>query len=152
MKINNKQNVRKTLSWIIVLILLDVLVFLGMIMFDIKKKMLLLIPLLFFLLSIWRILSIRVFNIEITEYILVIKYHHPILNDLHPVLELPMSEIYYCLIENSMNMIFFKVAINKRDKYRTFWYRLDVINQDQLILLQKVVHSLVKRDKQVNAI
>ncbi|PWN58403.1 hypothetical protein [Chryseobacterium viscerum] len=148
MKIDNKNNIDKTVVLMIILIVLYIVFLLGMIMLEIQILLLYINRGVILLLLFWRFLLLRTINIEITEYILVIKYYHPILiKHRQPVLELPITEIYDIQLENSMMMSFFKITVNKRKKFKMFCYRLQGISKNQRTLLQDVINSVLDKKK-----
>lgn len=151
MKINNRDRIKKNVVWLMIFIFTDAVFLFVFIILGIESKLLFIISGVPFLLLLWRLFAIRIFDIEITEYVLVIKYQHPFLTKhRHPILELPTITLYDLQIENSMTMSFFRIVISKKNKYKTFCYRLDVISKNQITLLETAINSLLDTDRNSN--
>ena len=146
MKIDNKSYTDRTVVMLILLIILVIVFFLGMLLFGIENLLMLISSGAVLSLLLWRFLTLRRYHIEITEYLLVIKYNHPLqIRHRQPILELPTAEIYDIQLESSVIISFLKITIQKRKKFKTFHYRLYGITKDQRTILNKAIQSLTVR-------
>ncbi len=139
MKINNKKEVAIALNLFFFIILLDI-VFLI-----IPKKILpisqvflyssFLIVLIF---SLWRILTLKIFSMEVSEHIFTIKYRHPLSKVHQPALEVPLQKVASLQTEKGVINYILIIGVNTRKGIRNFYYRLGRLPENQNEKFKKI--------------
>lgn len=132
MKINNKREIALAMYGFFVLILMDILFLLfAPKIISISKLVLYTIFFAVFLFSLWRIVTLKIFSLEVSEHIFSVKYRHPLLQLRHPVLEVPLQKVISLKTEKGVVNYIMVIGINTKRGIRNFYYRLGRLPENQ---------------------
>jgi len=139
MKINNRKEVAKALYLFFFIILLDIV-------FLIVAKKILTLPkillyssfLVILIFSLWRIATLKIFSMEVSEHIFTIKYRHPFSKIHQPVLEVPIQKIISLKAEKGIINYVLVIGVNTRKGIRNFYYRLGRLPENQNEKFKKI--------------
>lgn len=149
MKTDNERSIRITMYILFFLLFLDVL-FLGLI---IKRTGNRTIPValgvVFLLLIIRRFSVLRVVVFETSEYLLSLKYRHPLLQSKKrpPVLEIPLDKVEFCRIERRFQDYYLIVRISTSRGKRNFYFRLGILSRKQTGNFKKTVNEIQSKNQ-----
>lgn len=132
MKINNKKEVAIALYLFFFIILLDII-------FLIVAKKILAISNVFLyssflvvlIFSLWKIITLKIFSMEVSEHIFTIKYRHPLSKVHQPVLEIPLQKVTSLQTEKGIINYILIIGVNTRRGIRNFYYRLGRLPENQ---------------------
>lgn len=132
MKINNKKEVVYTMYGFLFLMILDlaVLTFSRKFSASIDEYLYILISLIFGF-CVWRIAILKIFSMEVSEHIFSVKYRHPLLQNHHPVLELPLEKVISIKTEKGILNHILLISIKSRKGIKNFYYRLGKLPENQ---------------------
>lgn len=80
---------------------------------------------------VWRIAILKIFSMEVSEHIFSVKYRHPLLQDNHPVLELPLEKVISLKTEKGVINYILLISIRSRKGIKSFYYRLGKLPENQ---------------------
>ena len=139
MKINNKKEIAIAMYGFFLLILVD-LVFLVF-----AKKIFVISNLYLYgsfftllLFCIWKIVTLKIFSLEVSEHIFSIKYTHPLVKSRQPALEVPLQKVVSIKTEKGVMNYIMVIGINSRRGIRNFYYRLGRLPENQNDKFQKI--------------
>ena len=139
MKINNKKEIAIAMYGFFLLILVD-LVFLVF-----AKKIFVISNLYLYgsfftllLFCIWKIVTLKIFSLEVSEHIFSIKYTHPLVKSRQPALEVPLQKVVSVKTEKGVMNYIMVIGINSRRGIRNFYYRLGRLPENQNDKFQKI--------------
>jgi len=139
MKINNKKEIAIAMYGFFLLILVD-LVFLVF-----AKKIFVISNLYLYgsfftllLFCIWKIVTLKIFSLEVSEHIFSIKYTHPLVKSRQPALEVPLQKVISVKTEKGVMNYIMVIGINSRRGIRNFYYRLGRLPENQNDKFQKI--------------
>lgn len=139
MKINNQKEIAFAMYGFFVLIFLDILfLFLAKTIFVIPKLVLYGIFLVILVFSIWRIITLKIFSLEVSEHICTVKYRHPLMNLRQPVLEVPIQKVISLKAEKGVINYILIIGVNTRRGIRNFYYRLGRLPENQNEKFKKI--------------
>ncbi len=132
MKINNQKEILTAMYGYFLLILLDILCLAFLNKFIAISKTTLyggfLVVLVF---SIWRIVKLRRFSLEVTEHIFSVKYTHPLMQSRQPILEVPIHKIVSLRSEKEIINYVLIISINTKRGIRNFHYDIGQLPENQ---------------------
>lgn len=132
MKINNSKEVTLTLYGFLFLLILDLILLIFSTKFSyISDKYLYIFFALIFIFCIWRIATLKIFSMEVSEHIFSVKYRHPFSHDKHPVLELPLDKVISVKAEKGILNYILLISIRSRKGIKSFYYRLGKLPENQ---------------------
>lgn len=99
--------------------------------------------LLIFGLILWRIVYTKAFSIEVSEYLISIKYGHPFSKALNfPVLEVPFEKVASYRIERGFVDHYLIVNIQSKRGKKSFYFRVGILYGKQTERLKKVLNRV----------
>lgn len=96
---------------------------------------------------VWRFSIIKYFMLESSGEVLSIKYYHPFVNKITPVLEVPLTKVTYSKIEKGFFSVFFRIHVRKgNDKKKNifFYYHLQGFSTKQKQILKEFIEESLK--------
>lgn len=139
MKINNQKEIAIAMYGFLVLIFLDILfLFLGKTIFAIPKLTLYGTFSVILIFSIWRIATLKIFSLEVSEHICTVKYRHPLMNLRQPVLEVPIQKVISLKTEKGLINYILVIGIVTKRGIRNFYYRLGRLPENQNDKFRKI--------------
>ena len=143
MKINNQYRIMNMMVIMIILLSFDMMWILFLIIKN-WGMVWLWTAVAFFTLLLLRFSLIRAFTVEISEYFVTIKSHHPLQTDNNTqTLELPVTAILEGKVEKVGVWFYLKLVSRKKRRYRYFFYSLDMITTQQVAQLEIALDSLM---------
>lgn len=123
MKINNWKAVAIAMYGFFFLILMDIL-FLAFSkqFFNLNKTTLYGCFLVILIFSLWQIIKLKSFSIEVSEHIFSLKYNHPLFRSQQPSLEVPLSKIISLKTEKGILNSILIISVNTKRGIRNFYY------------------------------
>jgi len=82
-----------------------------------------------FLFSLWKLVGLKIFMMEVTDHIISIRYNHPLLDLRKTVLEVPMQKVVSFEIEKILLSYIVIVAISTKKGTRKFYYKIGNLPQ-----------------------
>ena len=139
MKINNKKEIAIAMYGFFLLILADLafLVFAKK-MFAISNLYLYSSFLAILLFCIWKIVTLKIFSLEVSEHIFSVKYTHPLVKSRQPALEVPLQKVISLKTEKGVMNYIMVIGINSRRGIRNFYYRLGRLPENQNEKFKKI--------------
>ncbi|PZU82800.1 MAG: hypothetical protein DI529_13665 [Chryseobacterium sp.] len=132
MKINNRKEIAVALYGFSMIVLLDILfVLFGKPIFKIDKTILYGLFITVFIFCIWRLWTLKIFSLEVSEFLLSVKYKHPFSNLNRPVLEIPTNKVISFTVEKGIINYILIINIKSRRGIRSFYYRLGKLPEHQ---------------------
>ncbi|WP_028122379.1 hypothetical protein [Epilithonimonas tenax] len=132
MKINNQKEIATAMYGYFLLILLDILCLLFLNKFiPISKTTLYGCFFGILIFSIWRLVKLRRFSLEVTEHIFSVKYTHPLMKSRQPILEVPIQKIISLRSEKEIINYILIVSINTKRGIRNFHYDIGQLPENQ---------------------
>ncbi|KFC21650.1 hypothetical protein [Chryseobacterium sp. FH1] len=145
MKINNRKEVIFTMYGFLFLLILDLILLIFSTKFSyISDEYLYIFFALIFVFCIWRIATLKIFSMEVSEHIFSVKYRHPLLQSDHPVLELPLEKVISVKAEKGILNYILLISIRSRKGIKSFYYRLGKLPENQSIKFKEIsnfIHS-----------
>lgn len=139
MKINNQKEIALAMYGFFFLILLDILyLFLAKTIFVIPKTVLYSTFLVILIFSIWRIVTLKIFSLEVSEHICTVKYRHPLMKLRQPVLEVPIQKVISLKTEKGLINYILVIGIVTKRGIRNFYYRLGRLPENQTDKFNKI--------------
>lgn len=90
------------------------------------------------LFCIWKIVTLKIFSLEVSEHIFSIKYTHPLVKSRQPALEVPLQKVVSVKTEKGVMNYIMVIGINSRRGIRNFYYRLGRLPENQNDKFQKI--------------
>ena len=139
MKINNRKEIAFAMYAFFTLIILDIifLVFATKI-FQISKLFLYGSFLVIFIFSLWKIINLKIFSMEVSEHICTVKYRHPLIKVRQPALEVPLQKVISLKTEKGIINYILVIGINTRRGIRNFYYNLGRLPENQNDKFKKI--------------
>lgn len=139
MKINNRKEIAIAMYGFFLLILVDLafLVFAKR-MFAISNLYLYGSFFTILLFCIWKIVTLKIFFLEVSEHIFTIKYTHPLVKSRQPALEVPLQKVISIKTEKGVMNYIMVIGINSRRGIRNFYYRLGRLPKNQNEKFKKI--------------
>ncbi|MNK30372.1 hypothetical protein D3C87_487890 [compost metagenome] len=145
MKINNSKEVFFTMYGFLFLLILDLILLIFSTKFSyISDEYLYVFFALIFVFCIWRIATLKIFSMEVSEHIFSVKYRHPLLQNNHPVLELPLEKVISLKAEKGILNYILLISIRSRKGIKSFYYRLGKLPENQSSKFKEIsnfIHS-----------
>jgi len=139
MKINNQKEVAIALYLFFFIILSDIVfLIVAKKIFAISHIFLYVFFLIVFLFSLWRILTLKIFSMEVSEHIFTVKYRHPLSKFRQPVLEVPLQKVTSLQTEKGIINYILIIGVNTRKGIRNFYYRLGRLPENQNEKFKKI--------------
>lgn len=132
MKINNRKEIERAMYGFLFLIILDLffLIF-AKIFLNILQSTVYIIFLVIFLFSVWKILTLKSFALEVSEHIFSVKYSHPLFRSRYPDLEVPVEKVISLKTEKGIINYILIISINSKRGIRNFHYRIGQLPESQ---------------------
>ncbi len=140
-KVSNKKNAIFVTYCLFFILSLDLLCLLFLSKMQPENHSILYVCLLLiFGLIFWRIVFTKAFSIEVSDYLLSIKYGHPFSKSLNfPVLEVPFEKVASYRIERGLVDYYLIVNIQSKKGKKKFYYRLGILFGTQIEKLKKIL-------------
>lgn len=90
------------------------------------------------LFCIWKIVTLKIFSLEVSEHIFTIKYTHPLVKSRQPALEVPLQKVISIKTEKGVTNYIMVIGINSRRGIRNFYYRLGRLPKNQNEKFKKI--------------
>jgi hypothetical protein len=103
-------------------------------------------------LALWRLVTIKICSVEVSEHIISIKYGHPFSKIRRPVLEVPLHKVISLRTEKGIMDHILLVGINSRRGIRNFHYKLGILskNEDEkFIRIKELIQSYSINNKNI---
>lgn len=143
MKINNQREIAIAMYGFFLLILLDLIfLFLAKTIFIIPNTVLYSTFLVILCFSIWRIVTLKIFSMEVSEHICTVKYRHPLMKFRQPVLEVPLQKVISLKTEKGVVNYILVIGIITKRGIRNFYYRLGRLPQNQPDKIKKITEFI----------
>ncbi|SHJ94118.1 hypothetical protein [Epilithonimonas mollis] len=109
---------------------------------EIPAQFLYSIFLIIFAFCIWKIATIRILSLEVSEHVLSVKYNHPWTTVRRPALEIPMYKVASFKIEKTLIDYKLIVTIKTRKGLRSFFYKAGILYGNNVIKLNHIAKSV----------
>jgi len=149
MKINNRKEIAIAMYGFFLLIILDILFLIFAIQFlKISKMAIYGCFLVILVLALYNLIKLRNFSLEVSEHIFSVKYGHPLLKNLHPVLEVPIHKIISLKTEKGIIAYILIISVSTKRGIRNFYYKIGQLPENQFERFKEITDSV--KDTHIN--
>lgn len=143
MKINNRKAVALAMYGFFLLIILDILFLIfAKQFFTINKITLYGCFLVILSFSLYHLIRLRTFSLEVSDHIFSVKYGHPLVKKRHPVLEVPIHKIVSLKTEKGIVTYIFIISVSTKRGIKNFYYRIGQLPENQFDKFKKITESV----------
>ncbi|MDP9956107.1 hypothetical protein J2X97_001744 [Epilithonimonas hungarica] len=139
MKINNRRKTILAVYGFSFILLLDfIFLFFADRFLKMNDTTLYVICFIIFLLASWRLITLKLFSLEITEHIISVKYGNLFSQLKRPVLEVPLQKVVSLKIDKEIMDRILLISIKSKRGIRNFHYRIGSISNTEAEKFEKI--------------
>lgn len=132
MKINNRKEIATAMYSFLLLIFLDLLFLIFARQFiNIRQSSVYVIFLVIFVFFVWKIMTLKIFSLEVSDHIFSVKYSHPLFRSRQPALEVPIEKVISLKTEKGIITYILVISINTKRGIRNFYYKIGQLPENQ---------------------
>ena len=133
MKINNRGEIRIAMYLFFFIILLDIAyLIVGEKIWAISPLILYSTFSIIFIFTIYKLMTLKIFSMEVSEHIISVKYMHPLLKKRHPVLEVPLHKVVALRTTKGIITYILTISINTKRGIKNFYYNIGQLPENQI--------------------
>ena len=133
MKINNRREIRISMYLFFFIILLDIAYLIaGKKIWAISPVILYSTFLLIFIFTVYKLMTLKVFYMEVSQHIISVKYMHPLLKKKHPVLEVPLRKVFALETTKGIITYILTISIHTKRGIKNFYYNIGQLPENQI--------------------
>lgn len=142
MSIDNKTAATRMIWIIISAIIISMLCLLICILFRIDALPVYIVIVPFLTVLIFRLVTLKYFKLDISDELISIKYHHPLIKHYKSAnLELPWDKVYFCQLNKSIVSHYICIGVTGKKRDKMFYYDLGILSKSSIRIIQNHINN-----------